>query len=96
MWHSTATGTSYETPAGHRYSPKDGVKAPFSYVLDSQSNLAVLAHTRGTALQFNLGLNHLLFNAGEDRSAFLKSQPQLGRNICKALSLDNRRTLHCD
>jgi hypothetical protein len=47
---------------------KDGVEAPLSYILDAQSNLAVLAHARGTALEFHLGLNHLFFNADEDRS----------------------------
>jgi hypothetical protein len=93
---SAATGTSNETPAGHRNSPKDRVEAPFSYILDTQSNLAVLAHARGTALEFHLGLNHLLFNAGEDRSPFLQSQTQLCRNICEALTLNHRRTPHCD
>src|ERR1700722_8599955 len=58
MRHSAATGTSNETPAGHRNSPKDRVEAPFSYILDAQSNLAVLAHARGAALELHLGLNH--------------------------------------
>jgi len=40
--------------------------------------------------------DHLLLNAGEDRSPFLQSQTPLCRNICEALSLDHhRRTLHC-
>jgi hypothetical protein len=87
MRHSAATGTSNETPAGHRNSPQDRVEAPFSYILDAQSNLAVLAHARGTALEFHLGLNYLLFNSGEDCSPFLQSQTQLCRNICEALTL---------
>jgi len=96
MRHSTATSTSNESSAGHRNSPKDRVEAPFSYILDAQSNLAVLAHARGTALEFHLGLNHLLLNAGEDHSPFLQSQTQPCRNICEALTLNHRRTLHCD
>ena len=56
----------------------------------------MLAHARGTALEFYLGLNHLMFNAGENRSPFLQSQTQLCRNICEELTLDHRRTLHCD
>jgi len=94
--HSAATSTSNETPAGHRDSPKDRVEATLSYIFDAQSNLAVLAHARGTALELYLGLNHLLFNAGEDRSPFLQSQTQLCRNICEALTLNHCRTLHCD
>jgi hypothetical protein len=43
-----------------------------------------------------LELNHLLFNAAEDPSPFLQSQTQLCRNICEALPLNYRRTLHCD
>ena len=74
--HSAATSTSNETPAGHRDSSKDCVEATFSYILDAQSNLAVLAHACGTPLEFHLGLNHLLFNAGEDPSPFLQSQTQ--------------------
>jgi hypothetical protein len=37
-----------------------------------------------------------LFNAGEDRSAFLQSQTQLCRNIREALTLNHRGALHSD
>jgi hypothetical protein len=77
MRHSAATGATDETPTGHRNSPKDRVESPFSDILDAQPNLAVLAHTGGTALNAHLRLNHLLFYAGEDRSTFLESQTQL-------------------
>jgi hypothetical protein len=95
MRPSPATGTSNETPAGYRNSPKDRLEATFSYILDAQSTLAVLAYASGSALEFNLGLNYLLFNASEDRSSFLQSQTQLCRNIGEALTLNHCCRPHC-